>query len=305
MSQDTSVEALDIFHGLSQELPRGMPLKIRKIVTIHDLIFLRFPKLYKQVDVQIYKAKALHACRSAQKIVTISQQTAQDVMSFLNIPESKITVVYQGCHPQFRVAASKEALIDVRKRYGLPQRFILNVGTIEQRKNIMVAVRALALIPQSGQMPLVIMGRETAYKRDVVELANSLGVGHLITFLHGVPFEDFPPIYQAAHLFVYPSLFEGFGIPVVEALESGVPAISSTGSCFTEAGGPSSVYVDPTNAEELAFQIARISENDTLREEMINNGKKFAQHFQPATIAADLFRVYNDHSAGWRSPSIR
>ena len=136
------------------------------------------------------------------------------------------------------------------------------------------------------------MGRETAYKREVVNLANTLGVGHLVTFLHGVPFNEFPGIYQSAHLFVYPSLFEGFGIPILEAIESGIPVITSTGSCFREAGGPASAYVDPSHAEELAYQIARISEDESLREDMIKKGREYARQFQPAKIAADLFHVY-------------
>ncbi len=292
IAMESSMETLDVFHGLSQELPRNIAGGIRKIVTIHDLIFLRFPKLYKSVDAQIYKSKALHACRSADKIVAVSEQTAADIMAFFNISESKIAVVYQGCHPQFRAAVTKDALEVVRKRYNLPVRYWLNVGTIEQRKNILLAVRALALVAENARLPLVIVGRETAYKRDVVDLAQMLGVASLLIFLHGVSFQDLPAIYQAAHLFIYPSLFEGFGIPIVEALESGVPVITSTGSCFREAGGPASIYLDPSAAEELAFHIARISEDETCRQQMIEQGREYAVRFEPGKIASDLFQVY-------------
>ncbi|MEJ7645401.1 MAG: glycosyltransferase family 1 protein [Chryseolinea sp.] len=294
MSYEDSLQQLDVFHGMSQELPRNMPKRIRKVVTIHDLIFLRFPRLYKSIDIQIYKAKALHACKSADKVVAISQQTAEDIISFFGIPESKITVVYQGCHPQFCGDVAKDVLLAARRRYNLPDRYLLNVGTVEERKNILMAVKALALVPENLRIPIVIMGRETAYKREVVNVAATLGIGHLIIFLHNVPFHDFPAIYQAAHLFLYPSLFEGFGIPVVEAIESGVPVITSTGSCFREAGGPSSAYVDPSRPEDLTYQIVRLSEDESARQQMIHEGRQYATRFQPAQIASDLFRVYRE-----------
>ena len=292
IGKERSVSTLNVFHGLSQELPVNLPANIKKVVTVHDLIFLRFPKFYNPIDVRIYKAKVKAACLSAHKIVAISQQTAEDLVDFLGISESKIKVVYQGCHPQFMKVLSIDEIRNTKKKYNLPEQYVLNVGTVEARKNVMTVVKAMSILPIKSRLPLVIMGRETAYKKEVVAMALQLGVLDSIIFLHQVPFTDFPPIYQGAQLFVYPSLFEGFGIPLVEAIESAIPVITSTGSCFSEAAGPGSIYIDPGNEEELAFQLNRVLLDRELQQQMISAGKKYTARFTSAQIANDLNSVY-------------
>ena len=292
IAKEAATKKLDVFHGLSQELPANLPTSVKKIVTVHDLIFLRFPKLYNRIDVAIYKAKMKAACEQADRVVAISQQTAEDLIDFLRVPESKITVVYQGCHPQFKQTVSAERIGEIKSKYKLPARYILNVGTIETRKNVMLIVQALALLSPDTRLPLVIVGKETAYKKQVVEEAERLGVAGSITFLHQVPFHEFPALYQGAEVFVYPSRFEGFGIPLVEAIESGTPVITSVGSCFSEAAGPGSLYVDPANKEELAFQLGRVAVDKTLRHQMIVEGKKFTAQFNPENIARNIMALY-------------
>lgn len=292
IGKERSANSLSVFHGLSQELPVNLPGDIKKVVTVHDLIFFRFPKLYNPIDVRIYKAKVKAACRSAHKIVAVSQQTAEDLIDFLGIAESKIKVVYQGCHPQFMEVISSHEISSVKKNYNLPERYMLNVGTVEARKNVMMIVKALALLPAPTRIPLVIMGRQTAYKKQILTMARQLGVLESIIFLHHISFVHFPAIYQGAELFVYPSLFEGFGIPLLEAIESGIPVITSTGSCFSEAAGPGSIYVDPANEEELAFQLNRVLLDQELQEQMITAGKKYAARFSPSQIANELTSVY-------------
>jgi glycosyltransferase involved in cell wall biosynthesis len=155
-----------------------------------------------------------------------------------------------------------------------------------------VAVQALAMLPRDRRLPLVIVGRETKYKETVGEQARALGVFNEVIFLHKVPFGDLPALYQGSSLFLYPSLFEGFGIPIVEALQSRVPVISSTGSCFSEAGGHHTLYADPASPSELASQIARVLEDDELRSEMIEKGQQHAERFRPQRIAAELMEIY-------------
>nr|WP_236676218.1 glycosyltransferase family 1 protein [Chryseolinea lacunae] len=289
---EASVKTLQVFHGLSQELPVNLPTGIKKIVTVHDLIFLRFPRLYNPIDVAIYKTKVNAACKSADVVVAISQQTAQDLIDFLQVPASKIKVVYQGCHPQFNTVATPNQIQEVKKKYALPERFVLNVGTLETRKNVLLLIQALALQKPAERLPVVIVGKETAYKKQVVEEAQQSGVLESLIFLHEVPFQEFPALFQGAEVFVYPSLFEGFGIPLVEAMASGIPVITSTGSCFSEAAGPGSLYVDPENAEELAHQLSRVLSDGELRKQMIADGKKFIGQFRPEVIAKDLMALY-------------
>ena len=289
---ELKTSGLQVYHGLSQELPFNIPDGIRKVVTVHDLIFLRYPELYNPIDVKIYTAKVSRACKFADTIIAISQQTADDIVSFLDIPAAKIRVIYQGCHPQFTIKATTEDINGVRASYQLPEKYILNVGTVEKRKNILSAIKAMALLPRSERLPLVIVGRETIYKREVMKFVVSAGLENEVIFLHQVPFPHLPAIYQGAHAFVYPSFFEGFGIPVVESIESGVPVITSRGSCFIEAGGPSTLYVDPSNSEELAHQLDRIIHDQDLRSKMTVEAKKYTTRFAPAEIAKDLMVVY-------------
>ena len=293
IAKEPSISGIDLFHGLSNELPVDLPQGIRKVVTVHDLIFLRFPMFYNPVDVRIYKAKVKAACMSADRVVAISRQTADDVIGFLGVSDAKIDVVYQGCHPQFKTKKSSEEIEAVKRKYRLPNQYILNVGTIERRKNVILAVQALGLLPPASRIPLVIMGRETPYKKSVIAAAKQAGTLESILFLHDASFPDFPAIYRGAQLFVYPSLFEGFGIPLVEALESGIPAITSKGSCFTEAAGPESIYVDPGDIEDMALHMNRLLSDSGLRQRMIISGKKFVEKFSPSTIASQLMSVYS------------
>lgn len=287
-----SASRLDVFHGLSQELPSGLPSRVRKVVTIHDLIFIRFPELYSRIDARIYRHKAARACDHADVVVAISEQTKQDVISFLDTPESKIKVVYQGTHPQFMSRVSTDDIEGVRSKWKLPERYVLTVGTIEPRKNMLQAVRAIARLSADIRPALVIVGRQTAYKHTVVTEAKALGISGNIIFLHTVPFADLPAIYQGASLFLYPSLFEGFGIPIVEALQSRVPVVTSTGSCFSEAGGPHSLYADPADSEDMASKITKALTDDELRKTMTHQGTEYVKQFAPEKIADDLMRVY-------------
>jgi glycosyltransferase involved in cell wall biosynthesis len=283
---------VDVFHGLSNELPLDNSNKsLKKIVTIHDLLFIRYPHLYKKLDVELYRRKFKFACQNADRIIAVSQQTALDITRFFNIDPSQIDVVYQGCLPQFKREYDPIRLLRVKDKYRLPADFILNVGTIEPRKNTLQIIKAM-IINKKIDIPLVIVGRATKYKNEIINLARKEGLDKQIIFLHNVPTDDLPKIYQMAKVFVYPSIFEGFGIPIVEALHSKVPVISSKGSCFIEAGGNSSIYVDPTDPEELAESIYKVLNNSALTAKMIKDGYEHVQNFEENIIAEKLMKVY-------------
>lgn len=292
VSKESTVKTLNLFHGLSQELPLNLPAKVRKIVTVHDLIFVRYPELYSPIDVRIYKAKVKTACNNADKILATSNQTKQDVVEFLKVDPAKVEVAYQGCHPNFKKKNSPAEIQSIKIKYQLPAEYILNVGTIEARKNVSLLIQALALLPKEIRTHIVIIGRPTEYKKEIIDTAHRSGVTEWLIFLHGVSFEDLPAIYQGARLFVYPSIFEGFGIPIVEALESSVPVIATTGSCLSEAGGSGSVYVNPHDPRELADQIRNILTHEDVRNQMINLGKQHIKIFEPKVIAEKLMSVY-------------
>lgn len=292
LSNEPTVKSLDVFHGLSQELPLKLPPSIKKIVTVHDLIFLRYPKLYNPLDVFIYTKKVSAACKQADKILATSLQTKQDVTHFLKTDPSKIEIVYQGCHPNFKKILNESQLTDIKTLYALPKQYILNVGTIEERKNVLLLIKAVALLPKELRMHVVIVGRPTIYMKQLIDYAQKSGMLEWLIFLHDVSFADLPAIYQGAQLFVYPSFFEGFGIPIIEALESSVPVIAATGSCLSEAGGPGSIYINPSDEKELAFQLERILTNDDLKKQMVAKGTRHVHAFQPNVIAERMMSVY-------------
>ena len=257
------------------------------------MIFLRFPQYYNPFDVKLYHAKVASACRRADRIVAISHQTAEDVKRFLGTDERKISVIYQGCHSSFRTRVTPQIKNDIRTKYSLPDRFVLNVGTIEKRKNLGLLVEAMARVIKETPIKLVVVGRATKYKEEILSLMKEMDVEKHVTFLHQVSFADLPAIYQMADVFVYPSLFEGFGIPLVEAIESGIPVISSTGSCFQEAGGPHSLYANPSDSAQLATHIVNVLSNEKTREQMRTGSTLYARRFEPSVIADELMREYS------------
>jgi len=284
-------DKIQLFHGLSNELPVGIEnTSIPSIVTIHDIIFMRYPQLYKSIDRKIYEKKSKYAAKRASRIIAVSQQTKDDLVKFFGIPQEKIEVVYQGCHPIFWENVDEFRKAEIIMKYLIPDKYILYVGTIEERKNLLNILKAI----QHGKisLPLVVIGRQTGYLKKVINYIDRFKIKN-VYFLHDVPNEDLPAIYQKAALFVYPSLFEGFGIPILEALTSKTPVITTRGGCFFEAGGKSSLYVDPENVDELAKSITSVLEDETLRNNMIIDGFVHAQQFKRDKIASNILAVYD------------
>lgn len=283
-------DKVDLYHGLSHEIPFDFPEgKVKSVVTIHDLIFLRLPHLYNAADRSIYEKKFRYACQKCDRIIAISQQTASDITEFFKISPKKIDIVYQGCNPIFRSEISSGAKEFLRKKYGLPDSFILYVGTVEERKNLLAIIKAIHM--GKIQYPLVVIGRHTQYFKQVKEFIEDHNIKNIF-FLQSVFNEELPGIYQLADLFVYPSLFEGFGIPILEALYSRVPVITSTGSCFSEAGGDHSVYINPEDPEELAHAINKTLSDTQMRQLMKEKGYMHALNFEPDKVIGDLMKVY-------------
>jgi glycosyltransferase involved in cell wall biosynthesis len=286
-------DGIELYHGLSHELPIGIKQSgIKSVLTVHDLIFMRFPQYFGWINRAIYKAKLQYACKAADKIIAISQKTKEDLVELLKVDQSKIEVIYQGCDPAFKLNQSDAQRKQVRKKYDLPKRYVLTVGTIEERKNLLLLVKSL--LHTKSSIPLYIVGKPTAYLDKVQKFINANNLAARIIFLHKVSFEELPSLYQMATLFVYPSRYEGFGIPVLEAINSGVPVIAAKGSCLEEAGGPDSLYVDPDDEQELAKQINRVWNSPALRQNMITKGFEHAHNFDDEKLAEHLMQLYQN-----------
>ena len=292
MINDIKRQKLELFHGLSQELPIGIEKTgVKSIVTVHDLIFMRFPEFYKWIDANIYYRKLIHACRVSDRIVAISKQTKNDLVTYLNISPDKISVIYQGCNPYFWNNYSKEFFDEVRKKYNLPERYLLYVGTIEERKNLLGIVKAIQIA--NINIPLVVIGRKVdLYYKHVLNYISTHKLKNIV-FAERISNLELPVLYQNAECFIYPSFFEGFGLPLLEALVSRTPVITSKGGCFAEAAGPGSYYVDPLNSEMIGEAIFNVVSNKELRDKMITIGADYANNFKDDVIVQNYMKLYH------------
>jgi glycosyltransferase involved in cell wall biosynthesis len=285
-------DQIEIFHGLSNELPFGIEKTgVKSIVTIHDLIIHRYPELYKTLDVKIYKRKFDRALQEATKVIAISEQTKQDIIQFYGTEEDKIEVVYQGCDPSFYIRPSEDEMKECVTKYNLPSQFLLFVGTIEPRKNALSIVQAIH--QHDIDIPLYIIGRSTPYADKIKSYIEKHNLKNIV-LLHGVSNHDLKIFYHLAEIFIYPSVFEGFGIPILEALASGTPVISSKGSCFSEAGGENSIYVAPDNISQIAEAILSLLHDSTNRNKLVEYGLRHAAKFTDDKIAKNLMNVYRE-----------
>ncbi len=281
----------DLYHGLTNELPFSIKKTgITSVVTIHDLIFLHYPKFYKVIDRFIYNYKFKKACKAASHIVAVSECTKNDIIKFYNIAPEKISVIYQGCNSQFMIKANKETRHNIAKKFDLPKDFILSVGTIEERKNLLLTLKALNKSELNNK--LIVIGKRTKYAKKVDKFIADNDMQDQVIFLNNVGADELPVIYQLASLFVYPSLYEGFGIPIIEALHSNIPVIAATGSCLEEAGGECTLYVNPYNHIELAKCMELVLGDKTVCENMIYEGAKHIKKFEHNELTLQMMNLY-------------
>jgi len=289
--KDIRTHKVDIFHGLSQELPVGIEKTgAKSVVTMHDAIFVRYPELYDPFYRTIFTKKNRYSCKVADRIVAISEQTKNDIIEFFGADPGKIDVVYQGCNNIFRQPILPNDIAAVKRKYNLPNDFIVTVGAIEKRKNQGIILDAL--YQSKIDIPLVIIGGKTKYAEEISKKAHEYSLDRQIIVVNNVSTVDLPAIYHAALCMVYPSLFEGFGIPILEALCCQTPVITSQGSCFAETGGDAALYIDPKNADDLADKLQQVLTNKELTKEMTNRGLMHAEKFTDEKIAQRLSLAY-------------
>ena len=304
VKKDIAALGIDIYHGLSHEIPYGIhKLKgLKTVVTMHDLIIERYPELFNPIDVKIYRFKYKYACRHADKIIAMSIQTKQDLIDYYKIPEGKIEVCYPSSMKFFDRKASEAEKQKIKETYKLPDQFFLSVGSIIPRKNLITICKAYNELKGKMNIPLIVIGKGGKYKEEVKQYVAINGLNDRIIFLNDEPHvqniagfkngEDFPAIYQQALCMIYPSVFEGFGLPILEALQSGLPVITSNVSCLPETGGDAAYYVDPLSVQEMAGAIETIATNEQLRKEMIAKGYEHAAFFSQERRAERVMELY-------------
>ena len=288
--QQIKKDKIDLFHGLSGEIPRGLRKEgIKSVVTIHDLIFMRYPNLYSYFDRKIHLAKFKYAAEQADKIIAISEQTKEDIIYYLKVASSKIEVVYQGCSDVFKQQRTEQEKLALKKKYQLPEKFLLNVGTVEERKNALTIIKAIKNI----ETFLVIVGKKTKYYQQIKSYIETHNLKDKVLFLEGLTLDELSTLYQLAEIFIYPSIFEGFGIPIIEALYSKTPVITTNTGVFPEAGGPFSRYINPYSVDELEKSICELlAITVSEKEEIVEKGYTFVQRFNDDVIAKSVMEVY-------------
>lgn len=281
-----------LYHGLSNELPLTIDGVVPSVVTIHDLIWRRVPGDYKALDRKLYDWKYGRSAKIATRVIAISECTKRDLMADYGIDPAKIDVIYQGVDPIFTLEIDTLKRQDIRARYKLPEKYILSVGTIQLRKNQLLAVEALAKLP--ADLHLIYIGKADGdYAAEVKSRVKALGLTGRIRFLEGIPFADLPALYADAVFSSYTSRYEGFGLPVVESLTVGTPVIAATGSCLEEAGGRGAVYVHPDDVEAYVQAAMRLLDDRVYNEKLAGLGRRHVRQFSADAFAKATMATYN------------
>jgi glycosyltransferase involved in cell wall biosynthesis len=293
---------LDIYHGVSNELPLHIERTgVKTVVTVHDIIFERFPETYNFDERYVHRWKIKQACKVADAVIAISQQTKDDLINFYQVPKNKIFISYQSCNPIFQQTISREEKVIVKKRYNLPDSYFLFVSSIAPRKNLIAVCKALLILKEQIDIPLVVIGNGKKEKEEAKQFMQANGISNRLILLNELPASkeisfttaaDFPAIYQQALALVYPSIFEGFGAPLLEALWSGLPVISSNTSSLPEVGGDAALYFAPGDCELLAQHMLNVAQDKQLAADLRKKGFDQAQNFTIKKYADSIMNVY-------------
>jgi glycosyltransferase involved in cell wall biosynthesis len=290
LGNNPAVQQLDLYHGLSHEIPYGLK-KIPSLVTVHDVINLKFPHLYPFIDNIIYKRKLLHACKYATGIACISQKTQEDLIELFQdkIPdiEGKCKVIYQSASSPFYAKNTDSTVINKAK---LPDLFMLYVGTINERKRLLLLVETLLHLPE--EIHLVVVGNGKEYAEKVVDFINKHALNKRVHFIKNVNDKELTQIYSAARVTLNPSIYEGFGLPVLESLLCGTPVITTASSAMAEISGTSGLYAESDNLGEFTNAIHRVFHDDHLHQNLVNSIAENVSKFQPEHTSTMLNNYY-------------
>ena len=282
----------DVAHFTNGMMPIGSP--VSTIVTIHDMSLRLYPRCHPWRRLLLNRPLMHVAIQQAASIVTVSESARRDLLRLHGIAADRVSVVHEAASPAFHPIADPARLDRIRSKYGLPSRFVLYVGTIEPRKNLMRLVEAFAQARRRG-MPhhLVCVGPYGWSSRDLARRIGRLGLNGAVHFTGYAPFDDLPVIYNLGELFVFPSMYEGFGLPVVEAMASGLPVITSSTSSLGEIAADAACTVDPTSTDAIADALVRLTADAALRRELSERGLRRAQTFSWARTAKEMLAVYH------------
>lgn len=305
IAADLRADAPDVYHGLSNELPQSMAsAACPSVVTVHDVIWRRVPSDYSFADRRLYDWKYGRSMRRATRVIAISECTKADIVADFGIEPDKIDVIYQGVAPCFRERPDYARREAARLALGLPERYIVQVGRIEGRKNQLLTVKALRALPADVKLLLSGPRRIGAYADEIDRYIAANGLRDRVMWVDGIDFDLLPAVYAGAQAVAYPSRYEGFGLPVAEALSIGTPVVAATGSCLEEAGGGGALYVDPDDADAMADALRAIIDDSALRERLVAAGTAHVGRFTMEAFADATMRCYRRAIEEYNRPTI-
>jgi glycosyltransferase involved in cell wall biosynthesis len=295
----------DVAHFTNGMVPLASP--VPTVVTIHDMSLTLYPRCHPPRRVLLNRPLVNLAARRADAIITVSQSAKRDIVDLYGLPPERVHVVHEAAAPSFRPITDRTELGRVRQRYALADRFILYVGTIEPRKNLLKLIEGFAARRKAGDLPhqLVCAGPYGWLSRDIEKTIGHLRVADAIRFTGYVPFDDLPALYSLAEMFVFPSIYEGFGLPVIEAMASGTPVITGHVPALTEVGGGAVERADRLDAGTLGDAMVALARDRERREHLISLGLARARTFsweRAARETLDVYRSAANPAAGRPAP---
>lgn len=284
----------NVFHAPVNVLPERLPCPA--VVTIHDLAFVRYPEMFRPARRLYQRMFTERSAHAATLIIADSESTRQDILSTFGIDPGRVGVIYPSVSPDFAPVRDPAALAAFRARHGLPEQYLLYLGTLEPRKNLITLVEAYAQLRAEAPdaPPLVLGGAKGWFYESLFERCRALGLDRYVTFAGYVSREEQALWYAGAALFLYPSLYEGFGLPVAEALACGVPTITSNVSSLPEVAGPVAIQVSPTDVPALAHAMRESLADRTLRARIVVEGPQWTQRFSMERMARQYAEVYRE-----------
>ncbi len=283
---------LDVLHSPDFIPPMRSP--VPKLITVHDLAFIRFPRFLTE-DSARYYGQIDDAVTYADHIVAVSESTKKDIVELLGVPAGKITVIYEAAHPIYRPIKDPQALVPIRKKYELPENYVLFVSTIEPRKNLSTLLRAFRQLLDEyadDNLVLVVVGAKGWLFENTFRVMDDLGLQDNVRFLGRVPLHDLPHLYNGAVVHVHPSFYEGFGLTPLEAMACGTPTIVSNVSSLPEVVGDAGLIVDPTDVEGWVMAMWKVISRPDFRSELRTKGLKRATLFSWQNAAQYHLELY-------------
>ena len=287
----------DVFFTPTHYAPRFSP--VPTVVSVMDLSFLRFPELFAEKDLYQLKNWTKYSVGKASHVITISNSSKNDIIKAYKIPADRVSVVYPGIKQVTTLNPHVYSMSELKTKYKISDNYILSVGTLQPRKNTARLIEAFAKIRKSkkyadSDLMLVVVGKKGWLYEDILSAPERFGVTESVKFLDFVSDEDLISLYKNAQCYVFPSLYEGFGLPVLEAMKFDCPVITSNVSSLPEAAGDAALYVDPLDIEDIAKKIQKVLEDKDLRRGLIKKGREQVKKFSWEKSAKETLAILEE-----------